>query len=338
MNQHHFDSLTRALRDMPTRRRLLGGLAALGLGLGVGRLPQATAVKKQRKRHKSHNEPHNKKQRPAQRGGESTGADRTRLAASPCGPCEKWKKGTCVPKPDGTPCPDGLCQGGVCAPSDTSCGATCPGCCFDGQCYPGDTNANCGKDGAICAQCASDETCTAAGVCGPPPTPICGNGGPCLVFVTSVELSGNLAGLDGADAVCQQLAQANTLPGIFRAWLSDETGSPSTRFTQSPGPYVLRNGTVVANTWADLTDGPLLAPIEITEQHSTVVGGRTWSNTERDGLPLLSNQKHCDNWTSAADPFIGHFGRAFASNAEWTDSGNHLPCEQTAHLYCFQQS
>ena len=40
------------------------------------------------------------------------------------------------------------------------------------------------------------------------------------------------------------------------------------------------NGTVVANTWADLADGALLAPIEITEQHSAVVGGRTWSNTE----------------------------------------------------------
>jgi hypothetical protein len=226
----------------------------------------------------------------------------------------------------------------VCQPTpNPTCETTCAGCCYDGQCYPGDTNANCGKDGALCVQCANDEACTAEGVCGPPP-PTCGYGGPCLVFVTSGEFAGNLGGLAGADAICQGLADTNGLPGTYRAWLSDETGSPSTRFAPSPGPYVLRNGTVVANDWADLTDGPLLAPIEITEQQSAVVGGRTWSNTERDGLPLLSNQKHCNNWTSAADPFIGHFGRAFASNAEWTDSGNHLPCEQTAHLYCFQQS
>jgi hypothetical protein len=326
VDQHRFDTLTRSLIGTPSRRALLRGLAALGLGLGVARLPEAAAAKKTRKRHKKQTTPETPRDEQA----------RLPVAAAHCGPCQKKKRGTCVPKPDGTPCDGGICQHGVCHPHNPTCEEACAGCCYDGQCYPGDTNANCGKDGAMCAQCPSDDVCQPDGVCGPPPT--CGHGGACLVFVTSAELSGDLGGLDGADAVCQQLAQANSLPGTYRAWLSDETGSPSTRFVQSSGPYVLRNGTVVANTWADLTDGPLLAPIEITEEHSAVVGGRTWSNTERDGLPLLSNQKHCNNWTSAADPFIGHFGRAFASNSEWTDSRSFLPCEQTAHLYCFQQS
>lgn len=326
MDQDRFDTLTRSLTSVSSRRTLLRGLAGLGFGLGVARLPDATMAKKKGAK------------RQKQAGPDAAfREDRTRRAApSPCGPCEKKKRGACVPKPDGTPCDGGICQHGVCHPAEPTCEETCAGCCSNGQCYPGDTKATCGKNGAACVPCADDEACTPEGVCGPPQT--CGNGGPCLVFVTSAEFSGNLGGLTGADAVCQQLAQANALPGTFRAWLSDETGSPSTRFVQSTGLYVLRNGTVVANDWADLTDGPLLAPIEITEEQSAVVGGRTWTNTERDGLPLLSNQKHCNNWTSAADPFIGHFGRAFASNGEWTDSGNHLPCEQTAHLYCFQQS
>jgi hypothetical protein len=333
VDQHRFDTLTRSLSGASSRRALLRGLAGLGLGLGIARLPQTAAAKKRKQNKKRHT-----KQSAKQHERETGTADPARLAAAAgqCGPCEKRKRGICVPKPDETPCPGGVCQHGVCHLSNPTCETTCDGCCSFGQCYPGNTNAACGTGGAACATCAGDEACTPAGICGPPPT--CGNGGPCLAFVTSVEMSGNLGGLDGADAICQNLANANTLPGTYRAWLSDETGSPSTRFTQSSGPYVLRNGTVVANTWADLTDGALLAPIEITEEHSAVVGGRTWSNTEGDGVPLLSNQKHCNHWTDATDQFIGHFGRAFDSNNEWTDSRNHLPCQQSAHLYCFQQS
>jgi hypothetical protein len=32
------------------------------------------------------------------------------------------------------------------------------------------------------------------------------------------------------------------LPGTYRAWISDITGSPSTRFTKSTIPYVRRDG------------------------------------------------------------------------------------------------
>jgi hypothetical protein len=327
-SEHHFDVLTRSLSGGSSRRTLLRGLAALGIGAAVAHAPSGAAATNRKRNAKS-------RRKPAAR---QSPDDQVRVAApgATCGPCEKKKRGTCVPKPDGTPCAGGICQHGVCHPFDPPCETTCAGCCFAGQCFPGDTNANCGKDGATCAQCPSDDVCRPDGICGPPPG--CGAGGPCLVFVTSTEQSGNLGGLNGADAICQSLAGANSLPGTYRAWLSDETGSPSTRFVQSTGPYTLRNGTIVANNWADLTDGPLLAPIEITEEHSAVVGGRTWTNTEADGAPLLSNMKHCNNWTAAADPFIGHFGRAFASNRDWTDSRNFLPCAQTAHLYCFQQS
>src|SRR5690242_2782849 len=76
-----------------------------------------------------------------------------------------------------------------------------------------------------------------------------------LVFVTSTLQTGNLGGLTGADMICQARAAAGGLRGIFKAWLSDTTASPSTRFTRSKKPYVLLDGTVIANNWADLTDG-----------------------------------------------------------------------------------
>jgi hypothetical protein len=49
MDQHRFDSLTRALTSVPSRRTLLRGLAGLGLGLGVARLPRVATARKKRK-------------------------------------------------------------------------------------------------------------------------------------------------------------------------------------------------------------------------------------------------------------------------------------------------
>src|SRR5262249_36712446 len=151
---------------------LLRGLAALGLGLGVARVPGRATARKKRTHHMKHN---HKPQTP-QHARTSAGKDQvSQAAAGACGLCQKRKKGQCVPVPDGTSCAGGLCQGGLCqAPPDPTCEGTCPGCCANGQCFPGDTNANCGKNGAICAQCASDDVCTPEGICGPPPT--CGTG------------------------------------------------------------------------------------------------------------------------------------------------------------------
>ena len=128
------------------------------------------------------------------------------------------------------------------------------------------------------------------------------------------------------------------LPGAYRAWLLGRDRLAQHPLRAIAGTYTLRDGTVIAANWADLTDGALLAPLEITEQHNAVVGGRTWTNTEVDGTPLLSNQKHCNNWTDDTDLFLGHFGRAFDSTTDWTDSRNAAPCQAGAHLYCFQQS
>ena len=327
MDQHRFDLLARTLSGMSSRRNLLRGLTALGLGVGITRLPGAATAKRKRNQ--------GKKQHTKQTEHETANIDQARLAAAagPCGPCQKRKKGTCVPRPDGTPCDGGICQGGVCAPP--TCETTCSGCCYDGQCYPGDTNATCGKDGATCVSCAGDEICTAEGVCGPPST--CGIGGPCLVFVTSVASQGNLGGLAGADALCQSLAAGSGLFGTYRAWLSDGVESPSTRFVQSPGPYRLVDGTTIAANWADLTDGAIQAPIVITEQGNVVAGQEVWTNVRADGT-ANSGTRHCHDWTTV-DSGAGQTGYVWANNvADWTDTQPVSACSESHHLYCFQQS
>ena len=84
---------------------------------------------------------------------------------------------------------------------------------------------------------------------------------PKIVFVTSTTATANYNGLPQADTVCQNLATAAGLSGTFRAWLSNATDSPSTRFTQSTVPYKLVDGTQIADNWTDLTDGAIDNPI-----------------------------------------------------------------------------
>ena len=94
-----------------------------------------------------------------------------------------------------------------------------------------------------------------------------------IVFVSSVTHDANFGGLAGADAFCQGLADAAALPGTYMAWLSDDSGSPSSRFAQSSEAYVLVDGTVVAHDWADLTDGDLQHPINVSELNGAAPAG-----------------------------------------------------------------
>jgi hypothetical protein len=50
MDQHHLSPLTRALISVPSRRDVLRGLAGVGFGLGVYRLPEGTEAKKKGKK------------------------------------------------------------------------------------------------------------------------------------------------------------------------------------------------------------------------------------------------------------------------------------------------
>jgi hypothetical protein len=52
MNQLRFDDITRRFSHLPSRRRLLGGLASGILGLGAGQFPDLAFAKKKRKRKK----------------------------------------------------------------------------------------------------------------------------------------------------------------------------------------------------------------------------------------------------------------------------------------------
>jgi hypothetical protein len=170
---------------------------------------------------------------------------------------------------------------------------------------------------------------------------VCGNGGPCRVFVTSSEQNGALGGLAGADAICQDLAESpgsQAPPGTYLAWLSDDTDSPSSRFMRSPGPYVLVNAaaTRIAANWAALTDGTLDAPIDVTEDGARLDGREVvWTNTDADGKVAPKNL-HCVNWTDGSNVPVGATGETERRNSLWTNTGQG-GCNNQLRLYCFQQ-
>jgi hypothetical protein len=168
----------------------------------------------------------------------------------------------------------------------------------------------------------------------------CGNGGPCRVFVSSHTYAGNLGGLDGADAECQALAKATKLPGSYKAWLSDDTGSPSTRFVHSTGPYQLVNGTTIANNWADLTDGSLRHAINKSETGGRPPGDKlVWTRTQSDGTPNTPpDDDDCEGWTKATAPPYGSGGDPTETDFRWSARFSGDGCTNNRSLYCFQQS
>ena len=174
----------------------------------------------------------------------------------------------------------------------------------------------------------------------PPPPPPPGDDA-VTVFVTQTAYQGDFGGLDGADAICQERAAAAGLPGTgWKAWLSDSTWNAINRIPE--GQYFLVDGTLVANSITDLTDGSLEAPINRNE-YGQAQSGIVWTATTLDGIGTGNT---CNNWTDASsqsggcpdpgDPFCGSVGSTAATNAEWTKlNAAPFQCNAQYNLYCF---
>lgn len=159
-----------------------------------------------------------------------------------------------------------------------------------------------------------------------------------LVFVSGETFAGNsLGGLVGADQKCNAEAQQAGLSGTFMAWLSDSTGSPATRFTRGSG-YQLVNGSVVANSFEDLTDGMLLASIALDAMGGTPAspficsGAEVWTNTTVQGE---AGTESCGDWSN--DVERGSAGHSSRVDEAWTTECPTIACFVLLPIYCFEQ-
>jgi hypothetical protein len=153
------------------------------------------------------------------------------------------------------------------------------------------------------------------------------------VFATSATFNGNFGGLAGADAACQTAASNANLLGSYKAWLSDGTSSPATRFFHSNVPYLLVNSTQVAPNWAGLIDGTLDAPINVDENGASQAFF-AWTGTLANGT---SSPDNCNAWTASSNGIHTEFGNTGASNSDWTIINGNAGCGNLFPLYCFQQ-
>lgn len=169
----------------------------------------------------------------------------------------------------------------------------------------------------------------------PTPSPVISS----RVFVTSTTYNGNLGGLTGADAKCQTRANTANLGGTWKAWLSDGTTSAASRLTYNSGPYKLLNGVVVANDWADLTDGTLQNGINITELNTTPnYRSCVWTSTDINGnfIPNTANINACSDYTKANTDY-SMCGMNGMTDYNWTKWDGKDRCDQLHPLYCFEQ-
>ena len=131
------------------------------------------------------------------------------------------------------------------------------------------------------------------------------------------------------------------------AWLSDNTGSPSTRMTKAVVPYVLPNGVKIANNWNDLIDSAIIAAINVTElggppPQPTFCGPAqtpVWTNTNTNGTQFDA-MYNCANWTGNNPNGPSIWGFADRIDQGWTlwcSGGACINPSFFAPIYCFQQ-
>jgi len=177
------------------------------------------------------------------------------------------------------------------------------------------------------------------------------------VFVTSGQYSGDLVseaktilsdpsfsgdGLDGGDAICQKLADDDTLGGTWKAWLSTSTVDAKDKIYDREYYRLSVPPNTVTTSLAELLNGAIDRLIDYDEKNTAVTISGVWTGTLTDG----TNQgDSCNGWTDATSTFnglIGGTGNNMFVNAGWTDTRSlGIPvqsCSGTLKLYCFETS
>lgn len=190
---------------------------------------------------------------------------------------------------------------------------------------------------------------------------------PMTFFVArEVPGTGNLGGLAGADAICQQLAAgAGAGNHTWHAYLSTVTTpnavGVNARGRIGPGPWYNAKGVMIAANVADLhgdqqRDRNAIRKDTSLDEHGMPINGvgdmpnehdmMTGSDSDGRALPLGAADTTCNNWTSDqanARTMLGHSDRNGGNNTSWNAAHMSADCTKAGlirtggagHFYCF---
>lgn len=158
-------------------------------------------------------------------------------------------------------------------------------------------------------------------------------------FITSVNpgKGADLGGLEGADAYCQQLAEAAGSSGrTWRAYLSTEAPDKrgeSARNRIGQGPWYNAKGELIAQNLDELHmyNKTILKHTALDEKGELVMGRGDERNdhdiltgTQEDGTAYFPDEADhtCNNWTSsdAGSAQVGHHDRHGGGNTSWNSA------------------
>ena len=189
---------------------------------------------------------------------------------------------------------------------------------------------------------------------------------PMSFFITSTtEGSGNLGGLAGADAICQNLAAAAGAGNrTWHAYLSQsqQGNEPAVnaRNRIGPGPWYNAKGVLIASNVGDLHGDQLrdrnnVQKITALDEKGNSIKGigdmpnqhDILTGSDSDGRAFPGGfDATCNNWTSNTDAnhaMLGHADRQGGGNVSWNSVHMSAGCSKEAlirtggagHLYCF---
>ena len=192
---------------------------------------------------------------------------------------------------------------------------------------------------------------------------------PMSFFITSVGLGkgGDLGGLAGADAYCQQLAAAaGGGAKTWHAYLSTQArpgqSAVNARDRIGTGPWYNSKGQPISDTQSELhgdtleqaqRGSNLFKQSALTEKGAVVNGVGSTPNmhdmltgSQADGRAYTDNADHtCNNWTSsgAGNAQLGHSDRSGGGNTSWNSAHASRGCSQqdlvatggAGLFYCF---
>ncbi len=158
------------------------------------------------------------------------------------------------------------------------------------------------------------------------------------LFLSSVGFPGNLravlpgqpSGVVGADGLCQHLADARQLDGVWRAYVST-AGTRAADRIWGDGPWTSLDGGSLFGNRAALVLG-LSAGRETTNERGLAAGGRFWTGTSATGS---ASAPSCMDWTSGTSVAQGQAGSISGSSYSWAQQVD--SCDTNNRLLCVEQ-